>query len=132
NRRTWLYRQHPSVGHAPCRQLDPQELRTAPFDETPPVPTPQRWDPLPTPSAPTNFVDGLVTFGGNADASAQWGIGIHRYVFNQAMSNKAMVNVDGKMLLVPQSGTLAIRTVLGCLEVAPCEFAVIPRGIRFS
>jgi len=132
NRRTWVYRQHPSAGHEPCRLQDARALKTAPFNDAPPVPTPLRWDPLPQPAEPTDFIDGLATFGGNGDASAQWGIGIHRYVLNRPMSNKAMANADGEMLLVPQAGRLLILTELGRLEVGPCEIAVIPRGIRFS
>ena len=42
------------------------------------VPTPPnqlRWDPLPMPDAPTDFVDGLVTMAGNGDPAAMSGCG---------------------------------------------------------
>lgn len=36
------------------------------------------------------------------------------------------------MLVVPQSGTLYIRTECGRLEVPPKHIVVLPRGLRFS
>lgn len=48
------------------------------------------------------------------------------------MKDKAFMNSDGEMLIVPQQGALDIQTELGWLYVEPGEIVVIPRGIHFS
>jgi homogentisate 1,2-dioxygenase len=45
---------------------------------------------------------------------------------------RAFVNADGEMLLVPQQGALTITTELGLLQVAPGEIALLPRGLAFK
>src|SRR3982750_3567040 len=67
NRRTWLYRIRPSVTHRPFREIPHGLLRTGPFTEVPPTPNQMRWDPLPIPEKPVDFVDAVVTFGGSGD-----------------------------------------------------------------
>ena len=55
------------------------------------------------------------------------------YACNSSMNeNSAFYSSDGDILIVPQSGTLNIRTELGFLTVSPKEIVVIPRGIRFN
>ncbi|GAA5236673.1 homogentisate 1,2-dioxygenase [Verticiella sediminum] len=132
NLRTWVYRIHPSAGHTPFKPMGSASLRTAPFVDTPATPTQLRWDPLPAPQTPTDFIEGLVTMAGNGDAATQVGIAIHRYRVNRAMGDRSFYNADGEMLIVPQAGLLRIRTELGILEVSPGELAVIPRGLRMS
>ena len=131
NRSTWFYRIRPSAKHPPFRQIDNGWLRTAPFNEVAPPPDRLRWDPLPLPDAPTDFIDGLATMGGNGDAATQTGIGIHVYRANRSMTDRFLQNADGEMLLVPQQGRLVLHTELGVLEVPPGEIAVVPRGIKF-
>src|SRR6201996_3732159 len=71
NRRSWLYRMRPTANHAPfVRYEGAALLRSAPFDEVPPSPNRLRWDPLPLPETPTDFVDGIVTYGGNGDVAS--------------------------------------------------------------
>ena len=130
NRRTWIYRIRPSAGHAPLKPLDNRLLRTAPLGEAPP-PNQLRWRPLPIPEEPTDFLEGLVTFGANGDAAAQTGMAAHVYVANRSMTDRVFYNADGELLLVPQLGRLRLVTELGVLEIAPREIAVVPRGIRF-
>jgi len=48
------------------------------------------------------------------------------------MKDKSFYNSDGDFLIVPQQGTLDIRTEFGFLEVIPGEIVVIQRGIHFS
>ena len=43
-----------------------------------------------------------------------------------------MCNADGDILIVPQEGTLRIKTEFGNLTVKSKEICVIPRGIKFS
>ena len=131
NRRTWVYRIRPSAMHKPFVRIDKHLLRGAPFDEMAPPPTQLRWNPLPIPVLPTDFVEGLVTMAGNGDAATQTGMAAHIYAANRSMTERAFCNADGEMLIVPQQGRLRLVTELGVLETAPGEIALIPRGIRF-
>src|ERR1700760_1724411 len=64
NRRTWTYRIRPSVTHKPYEEYSVRLMRSGPFMEVPTPPNQLRWDPLPIPSEPTDFVDGTITLGG--------------------------------------------------------------------
>src|SRR6266704_5549805 len=79
NRRSWLYRLRPAVAHGVFRPLSAPLLKSAPFEDVATPPTQLRWDPLPLPTAPTDFVEGLATIAGNGDAAMQAGIGVHVY-----------------------------------------------------
>lgn len=131
NRRSWVYRIMPSAAHSRFSRIDDGLLRSAPFTETEPSPNRLRWDPVPFPDGPTDFVDGLYTIGGNGDTLSQAGIGIHWYRANASMLDRFFVDADGELLVVPQEGTLLAHTEFGRLRVAPGEIAVIPRGVRF-
>lgn len=130
NRRSWLYRIRPAVVHEPFRPLESGRL-TSRFDEVPAPPTQLRWNPPPMPEAPTDFIAGLVTMGGNGGPQAQTGCGIHLYAANRSMEGRFFYDADGELLIVPQQGRLRLFTELGVLEVEPQEIALIPRGIRF-
>ena len=131
NRRSWLYRLRPALTHGAFRPLPESLLRSAPFAEEPP-PTPLRWDPLPLPSAPADFLDGLITLAGNGDVGLQCGLGIHLYAANRSMDKRYFYDADGELLIVPQQGTLHLATEFGLLAVRPGEIALIPRGTRFQ
>ena len=131
NRRTWTYRIRPSVTHRPYDEAPMGMLRSGPFDEAAPTPNQLRWDPLPVPAEETDFVQGLVTMGGNGDPALQAGVAIHLYAANASMHHRFFANADGEMLMVPQLGTLRLHTEMGILHVAPGEICVIPRGIKF-
>jgi len=130
NRRSWLYRIRPAAMHQPFAMLQSGKFHNR-FDEMPATPNQLRWDPWPLPTAPTDFLEGLVTLAGNGSAAAQHGIGIHVYTANRAMQGRYFYDADGELLIVPQLGRLKICTELGVLEVEPQEIAVIPRGVRF-
>ncbi|MGA1855424.1 homogentisate 1,2-dioxygenase [Azospirillum sp. 11R-A] len=130
NRRSWLYRIRPAVVHEPFRPLESGRL-TSRFDEVPAPPTQLRWNPPPMPDAPTDFIAGLATMGGNGGPQAQTGCGIHLYAANRSMEGRFFYDADGELLIVPQQGRLRLFTELGVLEVEPQEIALIPRGIRF-
>ncbi|HEX2831437.1 MAG TPA: homogentisate 1,2-dioxygenase [Thermoanaerobaculia bacterium] len=123
-RRSWLYRIRPSVLHEPFAAIDPRHLRGA-FHEVPTPPNQLRWDALPIPTEPADFVDGLTTIAGNE------GLGIHLYAANRSMQGRFFYDADGELLLVPERGALKIATELGIVEVKPGEIAVIPRGCKF-
>lgn len=125
NRRSWLYRLRPSVLHRPFQPIDSGWWRSDPFDEVPPTPNQLRWDPLPIPEAPADFIEGMTTIAGNG------GLGIHLYTANRSMENRYFYNADGEMLIVPQLGRLRMLTEMGFVEIAPGEICVLPRGVKF-
>jgi homogentisate 1,2-dioxygenase len=132
NRRSWLYRLRPTAAHAPYRPYDRLSLlRSGPFEECPPTPNRLRWDPLPIPGEPADFVEGLVTFAGNGDVATDVGIGIHLYAANRAMERRIFYSADGELLIVPQLGRLTLTTEMGLFALAPGEIGMIPRGVRF-
>jgi homogentisate 1,2-dioxygenase len=131
NRRTWTYRIRPSVTHRPFEEMATRLIRSGPFVDTVTTPNQLRWDPLPMPEQETDFLEGIVTFGGNGEPAMQAGLAIHLYAANASMEDCFFSNADGEMLIVPQLGGLHFHTELGILEVAPGEICVIPRGIKF-
>ena len=132
NRRTWMYRLRPTASHGAFVPYGRKTLlRSGPFDEVPPPPNRLRWDPLPLPAAPTDFVDGLITYGGNGDVGAGVGLAIHLYAANRSMEGRVFFSADGELLIVPQEGRLRLETELGVLEVEPQQIALMPRGLRF-
>jgi homogentisate 1,2-dioxygenase len=131
NRRTWTYRIQPSVVHRPYARIDNGFIRSAPFNDIEATPTQLRWSPIPIPGAPTDFVDGIVTFGGNGDVATQLGMAVHIYAANASMHDRFFYNADGEMLIVPQRGRVRFVTELGIVEGDPGDIVVIPRGLRF-
>ena len=130
NKRTWTYRIRPSVTHTPFKQIDGKLFKSSPFDEIT-TPNQLRWDALPVPENPTDFIDGIVTIAGNGDSFAQTGMAVHIYACNKGMGDRYFYNADGEMLIVPEIGRLGILTELGLLQVGPGSVAVIPRGVKF-
>ncbi len=132
NRRTWTYRIQPSVVHRPYARIDNGLVRSAPFNDLDATPTQLRWSPIPIPRQPTDFVEGIVTLGGNGDVATQIGMAMHVYAANRSMSDRYFYNADGEMLIVPQQGRARFVTELGILDASPGEIAVIPRGLRLA
>jgi homogentisate 1,2-dioxygenase len=132
NKRTWTYRIRPSVLHKPFKQIDSKLFRSSPFDEVVTTPNQLRWDALPVPSEPTDFIDGITTIAGNGELFAQAGIAIHIYAFNRGMGDRYFYNADGEMLFVQEKGRVGFLTELGCLQAGPGEIVVIPRGLKFK
>ncbi len=131
NRRSWLYRIRPAAVHKPFKRVESHTI-VANFSAVPPTPPNQlRWDPLPMPTNPTDFVDSWVTMAGNGSPDTMSGCAIHLYAANKPMEGRYFYNADGELLIVPQQGRLSIASELGRLEIEPQEIAVIPRGIRF-
>ncbi len=132
NLRSWLYRIRPSAVQSAFRETSSGKIATAPFNEVPADPNQMRWDPLPIPSTPTDFIDGLFTMAGNGSAAGQAGCGVHLYALTADMTSRFFYDADGELLLVPQQGALELRTEMGRLQVKPGEIAVIPRGVKFQ
>ncbi|MEN9727589.1 MAG: hypothetical protein RL434_1955 [Pseudomonadota bacterium] len=131
NRRTWFYRIHPSAGQGFFEPLPDKAWRTAPAADLVPQANPLRWDPLPIPDAPADFIDGMTTLALCGNAGLQLGMGAHVYLANRSMHDRFFQNSDGELLVLPQQGRLIIHTECGVLEVAPREMALIPRGMKF-
>ena len=130
NRRSWLYRIRPAAVQGPFEPLAHPGL-VGHFGTCAPVPDPLRWSALPVPSAPTDFIDGLLTVGGSGSSDAHSGCAIHWYRANRSMHDRFFYDADGELLIVPERGGLRLVSELGRLDVQPQEIAVIPRGVRF-
>lgn len=132
NLRSWLYRIRPSVVQGEFQPIDDRLLRGQPFEETLPMPNQLRWDPLPIPKAPTDFIEGLVTIAGSGNPGSWRGCAAHLYAFNRSMTDRFFYNADGDFLFVPEQSEIVLRTEFGALQIAPGEIAVIPRGVRYQ
>ncbi|MBK9529302.1 MAG: homogentisate 1,2-dioxygenase [Acidobacteria bacterium] len=131
NKRTWTYRIRPSVMHLPFERIDNGRWQSKP-DDIDVTPNQLRWDPLPVPTEPTDFIDGITTIALNGDLMSQAGIGIHIYACNKGMGDRYFYNADAEMLIVPEMGRLGFLTELGELRAGAGEVVVIPRGVRFK
>ncbi|WP_321794809.1 homogentisate 1,2-dioxygenase [Caballeronia sp. J97] len=130
NLRTWMYRRRPAAMQGTMRRVANGYWQSAPFHDAETPANRLRWNPWPMPDGQADFVDGIATVAGNGDVGTQTGCAVHVYRANVSMNDRYMVNSDGEMLVVPQSGALLIHTELGKLAVAPGEIAIIPRGLR--
>ncbi|GAB3509275.1 homogentisate 1,2-dioxygenase [Pseudoxanthomonas daejeonensis] len=134
NRRSWLYRIRPAAMHgtfAPFSAHAGVPRFHNDFGDGPVTPDQLRWDPLPLPSTPNDFLEGLYTMAGNGSPAAQQGVAIHLYAADRDMDGRFFYDADGELMLVPQLGRLRIATELGVLDVEPQQVAVVPRGVRF-
>jgi homogentisate 1,2-dioxygenase len=129
NRRSWLYRIRPSSMHRPFVQVDAGGL-VSDFDAVAATPNQLRWNPVPLPEQPTDFVQGLLTMAGHGGPQGQSGAAVHLYAANRSMQGRVFYNADGEMLIVPQQGRHRFVTELGIIEAEPHEIVVIPRGLR--
>ena len=130
NRRAWLYRIRPAAMHEPFERIDDGGVVGA-FDDVETSPNQLRWNPLPMPDEPTDFIEGLVTMAGSGGARAQTGAAAHVYAANRSMQHRAFYDADGELLIVPQLGRQRFVTELGTIDAEPQELVVIPRGVRF-
>ncbi len=78
----------PSVTHHPYKEIPSRLIRSGPFTEVPTTPNQLRWNPVPLPEEPTDFVDGILTLGGNGDPAMLAGVAIHLYAANRSMTDR--------------------------------------------
>jgi homogentisate 1,2-dioxygenase len=130
NKRTWTYRIRPSVTHKPFARLD-NKLLVSRFVELETTPNQLRWNPLPMPTAETDFIDGITTIAGNGDLFAQTGMAVHIFTCNKDMTDRFFYNADGELLVVAEKNRLRFLTELGIIEIKSGEIAVLPRGLKF-
>ncbi len=123
NLHSWLYRKIPSVvlhDFVPYSNGYQHPLATMQ------PPNPMRWSPLPLPSTPQDFLEGLFHLAGNQHTNG------YLYQCSTSMNARFFNNRDGELLFVPYQGKLRLRTELGRLEITPGMIAVIPRGVSFA
>src|SRR5688572_22726417 len=125
NLSSWVYRLRPSAMQAACQRMANGFLRSGPFSEIETPPNRLRWNPLPIPAKPTDFIDGLTTIAGSGDPAAQSGLAVHVYRANRSMTDRYFANADGELMIVPQLGSLLLFSELGKLEIRPGEIALI-------
>jgi homogentisate 1,2-dioxygenase len=130
SRRSWLYRIRPAVTHQPFVRLE-HPLLSADETDVPTPPNQLRWDPLPMPPAPTDFIEGLVPVARNGSPDTHTGCAVYLFAANRSMQGRFFYDADGELLIVPQQGPLILDTELGRVQLEPLEIAVIPRGLRF-
>lgn len=134
NERSWLYRIRPSVRHTKdFVAVGRPNWKTAPIhlDNAPPLGQ-YRWDPVPMPDQPVNFLDGLQTVTTAGDAQGQSGMASHIFLCNAPMVDDYFFNADGELLIVPEMGALRIFTEMGIIDVASGEICLLPRGMFFK
>jgi homogentisate 1,2-dioxygenase len=131
NRRTWIYRARPAGQQGRLAPYGHETFR-ADFAGEAPEANLSGFAPLPIPTGPADFVDGMATLGGAGSPRLRRGYAVHVYAANRDMDDRCFYDADGDLLLVPQLGALTLMTELGILEVAPGEIAILPRGLRFS
>eukprot|EP01091_Cochliopodium_minus_P015169 TRINITY_DN5315_c0_g1_i1.p1 TRINITY_DN5315_c0_g1~~TRINITY_DN5315_c0_g1_i1.p1 ORF type:complete len:442 (-),score=117.28 TRINITY_DN5315_c0_g1_i1:84-1409(-) len=134
NKFTWMYRILPSNRFQDFKKIDKRLLRSdfSDKDECSVDPSVHMFKPLDAPTEPTDFVQGIITYGGlNSPSNMASGYAIHGYSFNKSMKNKCFVNADGDFAIIPELGSLLVQTELGLLRVEPSEILVIPQGLKF-
>ncbi len=77
-------------------------------DSEPLAPNRLRWDPPELPEG-TDFVDGLATMLCARSPEVLEGCAVHVYRATRSMERRLLVNADGELLIIPQSGALAHR-----------------------
>mmetsp|Transcript_17303 Transcript_17303/g.18044 ORF Transcript_17303/g.18044 Transcript_17303/m.18044 type:complete len:436 (+) Transcript_17303:145-1452(+) len=129
NQRTWLYKIHPSVKHGHYSPLSHPA-----FDNTELIldPNQHRWLANDLPEAQVDFIEGIEVMCASGEPLGKSGLSIYVYAANKSMNNRVFHNSDGDFLIVPQLGTLKIKTEMGHIHIEPTEIAVIQRGIKFS
>ena len=133
NRRTWFYRIAPSVlAQSAYRRIDLPFWLTAPSASGIFPHFQCRWSPQPVPAAPADFLDGMATYVWNGDMGAGAGLAVHLYRANASMERRFFKNADAEMVLLPETGAMRLRTECGTLDLAPGDFAVVPRGIKIA
>ena len=130
NRRSWLYRLRPSASHPPFVRYDGAPRFAPATADAPLAPNRLRWGPLDI-DPNSDWLDSLTTMLASHPPESQSGAALHIYRAGQDMVDRAFVDADGELILIPEQGRLAILTELGRIDLAPGQIALVPRGIRF-
>ncbi|MFX6281371.1 homogentisate 1,2-dioxygenase, partial [Acinetobacter baumannii] len=77
--------------------LDERLFKGKPKTDEPVSPQQWRWDPLPIPTVPTDFIDGLTTVAANGTAASYRGCAVHLYTINKSMEHRFFYDADGEL-----------------------------------
>src|SRR5690606_22006532 len=110
SRHSWLYRIRPTALQDAFEAFDGATGWTNTFGSGPVSPNRLRWNPLPLPEAPTDFLEGMQTWAGNGHCDDQAGVSINLYAANRSMAKRVFYNADAEMMFVPQQGALRLAT----------------------
>jgi homogentisate 1,2-dioxygenase len=113
------------------RKTDIGLWQTAPARDVAMRISPVRWDPVPIPSEPLSFLEGVRTLTTAGDAEMCSGMGAHIYTITRSMKDEYFYDADGELLFVPQQGGVHFHTEFGIIDAEPGEIAIIPRGVKF-
>lgn len=130
NFRSWLYRILPSAVHDAFQPIEHRGIYLDPQAYA--KPSQIRWDPLPDPKIPTDFIQGLHRLLHNGGPEQHIGGAVYLYAANTSMSDTYFYNADGELLWVSFLGACDLITEFGALSLSPGEIAVIPRGVKFQ
>jgi homogentisate 1,2-dioxygenase len=90
-----------------------------------------RWNDFPTEQG-KDWISSQKLIAKSGNPTKKEGLAYLIYAATSSMPpNTAFFSSDGDYLIIPQAGTLDIKTELGNLLVRQNEIAVIPRGIRY-
>ncbi|KAJ3539636.1 hypothetical protein NM208_g5405 [Fusarium decemcellulare] len=128
SKQAFLYRLLPSTLHGNYKKVVDHPLNFRGIDMRP---CSTVWTPVPV-AEDQDFINGLRMVSGAGDPILKNGIAIYVYTAGKSMpANQAFDSADGDFCIIPQMGTLDIRTEFGRLRVRVGELVVIPRGIRY-
>ena len=129
NRRSYLFRIHPSVIQSRYKPYAQPLFATPPFGE--PNPNHYSWLPFKSQKADCDFVDGIATIAGTGSPHSQTGVSMHIFSATASMKGRVFSNGDGEMFIVPRVGSLRICTEFGVIDTEFGDVVVIPRGLKF-
>lgn len=127
-----MYKILPSAKHSPFSPLEPRtdvpEADTSIFY----TPTQVRWSPFDF-DEEADWTTSMRLLTQAGDPATKTGLSYFVYAAGKSMDSRdAFFSTDGDLLIIPQYGSLQIRTELGYLHVRPREICVIPRGVRYN
>jgi homogentisate 1,2-dioxygenase len=125
---TWLYRVHPSLHHS---EYSPSPVTAEHGEDVRQTPNALRWAGFPIEPG-NDWISSQRLIAKSGDPSTKTGLAYLMYAASKDMDLRTIFfSSNGDYLIIPQSGTLDIKTELGNLLVRQNEIAVIPRGIRY-
>jgi len=125
NLHSWVYRTSPSVAAHTNLELASFQMMQALLHPLPPAPF--RWSSPKFNHPCHNFFQSLVHLASSGDQKHVFWYHVHLQ-----MSPDYFFNYDGELLFIPYLGQIRLQTEFGCLECAPGQIVVIPRGIGFK
>lgn len=132
NQRSWLYRIYPTAAAQGAWARTHNERLDESDEPLETSPERCRWRPWTAEVGEIDFVDGLFRLCQSGGARERRGMSLYVYAANRSMRNRVFSSVDGELIILPQQGSIRVRTEMGNLRVEPGEMVLLPRGIRFS